>query len=88
MLSGFEFEKFVKWQMEKPKSRYFEIKVGKLGDYKGRVWVFDTEILEGQFVEKVEDIDLDKNKREKELEMLKSLEAKYGINHDNTNMGV
>ena len=67
-------EEFQKWQQEKPTTRTVDIDIAKDGV---TVWVYDTDMWQGQFVESVADINLEGEAERKEREQYDKLRAKY-----------
>ena len=71
---------FIKWQSERPASRSFEIKSeparhGKKASL--RAWVYDYDLMIGQHVHSVEEIDLAAHREKEEREKLAELKARY-----------
>jgi|LGVF01.2.fsa_nt_gb hypothetical protein len=71
---------FANWQAEKPARRNVKIEIEPNfheGTPKVSCWVFDYDLMEGALVKSVAEIDLEKTKRDNELEKLAELKAKY-----------
>lgn len=71
---------FAKWQSENPAARSFEIKMeparhGKQSTLSA--WVYDYDLMIGQLVRSVEEIDLMAHHEKEEREKLAELKAKY-----------
>ena len=71
---------FIKWQAENPAARSFEIKSdharhGKKASLSA--WVYDYDLMIGQRVSSVEEIDLMAHREKEEREKLAELKAKY-----------
>lgn len=64
-----DLNQFLEWQEEKPKSRAITIKAG-YGEPL-MVWVYDRGLRTGQFVESVDEIDLEAKEEKAEYERLK-----------------
>jgi hypothetical protein len=68
---------FLDWQAAAP-NRHVDIHLkGDPGEQTVEIWVWDTKLLEGQFVKSVEDIDLVAEKEKKERAKLAELSVKY-----------
>lgn len=71
---------FIKWQSENPAARSFEIKSeparhGRKASLSA--WVYDYDLMVGQLVHSVEEIDLAAQREKEEREKLAELKAKY-----------
>ena len=66
---------FLTWQEESPSTRWVDIKIKPNTGLV--IWVYDTELIAGQFVSSVDEIDLKGKKREMELKELERLRLKY-----------
>lgn len=71
---------FAKWQSENPAARSFEIKMeparhGKQASLSA--WVYDYDLMIGQRVQSVEEINLVAHREKEEREKLAELKAKY-----------
>ena len=69
-----DLNSFIKWQAEKD-SRHVDIEIRK-GHTK--IWVYDYNLVTGQFVEDVSEIDIAGKKEADERATLKQLQEKYG----------
>ena len=69
-----DLNSFVAWQAEKD-SRTVDIDIMK---DQIRIWVFDYDLMSGQHVKDVSEIDLDATKETQERATLKQLQEKYG----------
>lgn len=67
-----DFKKLQEW--ENAGDRCIEIKIDR---GVGRVWIFDYDLLEGQVIKSVDEIDIEGAVRERELAELKKLSEKY-----------
>lgn len=67
-------ESFIQWQKENPATRTVDIDINKDGV---KIWVYDTAIWQGQFVESVADINLEGEEERKEKAEFERLRAKY-----------
>ncbi len=65
---------FLKWQEEKPDSRSVEIKLNRGAV---TIWVWDYDIMMGQHVTSVDEIDLDGTAERREKAELERLKKKY-----------
>ena len=68
-------DEFVVWQEESPLTRWVDIKIKPNTGLV--IWVYDTELVVGQFVSSIDEIDLEGVKREEELKELERLRLKY-----------
>jgi hypothetical protein len=73
-----KLQELIDWQAEKP-GRH--VKIDIIPEYNGKnevkIWVYDTGLQEGQFVQDVSEINLEAAKEAKEREMLEKLKQKY-----------
>lgn len=70
-------EQFQEWA--KKGERYVEIKISNLSYEKStKIWVFDLGTAESQFVQTVDEIDLEGKKAKGELAKYEDLKKKYG----------
>jgi hypothetical protein len=71
-----DLNQFVTWQAHKPNTRYLtiEAKPGK----ELSIWVYDSVLGAGQYVETVEEINLEAKKAADEKAEFERLRAKYG----------
>jgi hypothetical protein len=68
----------IRWQSEKPERRSveFELAPERFGK-PGTAWVYDYDLMVGQHVHSVEEIDLAAHREKEEREKLAELKAKY-----------
>lgn len=67
-------DEFIEWQKEKPQTRSVEIKINSRGI---EAWVFDRDIVTGQFVKSVSEIDIYAAKERRDREQYEALKKKY-----------
>lgn len=70
-----DLNQFLEWQEEKPKSRAITIKAGHGEPL--MVWVYDRGLRTGQFVQSVDEIDLEAEKDKKEKAEYERLKKKF-----------
>jgi hypothetical protein len=72
---------FVEWATEEGKSRTFKLEVenARWSKAEARIWVYDYDLMEGQHVTCVEDINLEEAKRQKALRTLEEARKTLGI---------
>jgi len=77
-----ELNQFIKWQGEKA-GRCVDIEIGK-SPYTNDIsmWVYDYDLLVGQHVTTVEEIDLEGKKQLQEQEQYEQLKKKFEVNLD------
>lgn len=69
-------DKAKKWVSEG--NRSIEIEIGTVGDRKHfRIWAYDYDLMQGQTVKSIEEIDLAAEKERHEREQFEKLKAKY-----------
>jgi hypothetical protein len=79
-VTGEDFENFCAWQAESP-ARRVSIEIGATPDgdlSRIRTYVYDADIMEGQKVRTVDDINLRAMAERRERKQLSQLLAKYG----------
>jgi len=68
--------KFIEWQNEKPQRRYVTIEANpQTQPY--AIWVYDSVLRVGQFVTRVEEINLEKELERKEREEYERLRKRF-----------
>lgn len=74
-----DLNQFIKWQAEKPRrSVRIEIEKKMLADENGiKAWVYDYDLMCGQYVSDVSEIDLEAKKKAKDEEALRELMKQY-----------
>jgi len=67
----------LKWQQEKPEKRNVSIyaKSDKI-----EIWVYDRDLADGQYVQDVAEINMDRRHAEKERKEFERLKAKFAAN--------
>lgn len=68
---------FIEWQQAKP-NRIVKIELGSVvrSDHR-KIWVFDYDIMSGQYVSDVSEITLDEERERRDRAELERLKAKY-----------
>ena len=77
-----DLNEFTKWQAEKPDSRHVKIDIEK---DRFNAWVYDYEILTGQHVQSVAEINLEAAKEEQERGTYERLKKKFEIKEESAN---
>ena len=86
--ANIDLNAFLDWASEKPKSRSVTIKIARPGRYPAtravqkhdleiEIWVYDYTLETGQFVKSVDEIDLERHKKEEDMRTLQELKKKY-----------
>jgi hypothetical protein len=73
-----DLNQFRDWQQEAPERRSVSIELTKYKDNKHAVWVYDYELMTGQHVQSVAEIDLEGEKRRDMERRLKEAQEYLG----------
>ena len=72
-----DLNQFYAWQQEKPETRSMRIEADPFKSQDIKVWVYDYGLQAGQFVQSVDEIDLEGKKEAEERAEYEALRAKY-----------
>lgn len=72
-----DLNQFYAWQQEKPETRSITIEAGPVKSQGIKVWVYDYGLQAGQFVQSVDEIDLEGKKEARESAAFEALRAKF-----------
>lgn len=79
-----DLNQFIAWQRE-GKDRTVNIEIGDVGRSKDiTIWVYDYELMAGQHVTSVDEIDLEKAHEEEERRKYERLKKKFEVDKDDT----
>lgn len=71
-------QSFMDWAKEKPGKRHVQIEIKYfMGELECKAWVFDHDLLEGQWVEKASEIDIEKIAAEQQRTEYEKLKKKF-----------
>jgi hypothetical protein len=75
---GMNLNSFIEWQNGSPRSRCVDIRIHNDGEQQHiAIWVWDANLMEGQYVQAVSEIDLETAVSVKEKKQLAELRKKY-----------
>jgi hypothetical protein len=72
-----DYNAFIKWAQEKPETRRVQIETKYNNANEVTVWVSDLEMKVGQFVNSVDEIDLERQAQLREFAEFERLKAKF-----------